>query len=175
MLLERDPPAEPGANKRSLRQALKSSPMAIKIANQQETLEFDRGRLRRAAEAILRDAGVDAPQLSIAIVDDATIHDLNRRYLDHDYPTDVLSFLLERRGKRLDGEVVVSAETAAREAAEYGWTAEDELLLYVIHGTLHLVGHDDDTDEASAAMRREERRYLAMFGLTTIDARDTRA
>jgi probable rRNA maturation factor len=143
--------------------------MAIKIANQQGAVEVDRGRMRRAAAEILRDAGVDAPQLSIAIVDDATIHELNRRYLDHDYPTDVLSFLLERRGKRLDGEVVASAETALRCAAEYGWTADDELLLYVIHGTLHLVGHDDDTDEARSAMRREERRYLAMFDLKPHD------
>jgi probable rRNA maturation factor len=109
-------------------------------------------------------------QLSIAIVDDATIHELNRRYLEHDYPTDVLSFTLERDNEHLEGEVIASAETAARSAADYGWSADDELLLYVVHGTLHLVGHDDGTPDERAVMRRLERRYLASFGLQCREA-----
>src|SRR5947209_17588936 len=95
------------------------------------------------------------------------MHRLNRQYLQHDYPTDVLSFVLDQdaRAKSLDGQIIVSSDYAAREAPRYGWTVDDELLLYVIHGTLHLVGHDDTTTEAKAAMRQAEARYLRRFDL----------
>jgi probable rRNA maturation factor len=138
---------------------------AIDISDDREAATPQAERLRAAVEGILRDARVTEGSLSIAIVDDATIHELNRKYLDHDYPTDVLSFLLEREGNRLEGEVVVSFETAATCAARYDWTADDELLLYLIHGTLHLVGYDDDTPDARTAMRAAESRYLAAAGV----------
>lgn len=146
--------------------------LSIEIANQQTDVDVDAGRICRAAEAILRDARVTEVQLSIAIVDDPTIHELNRRYLEHDYPTDVLSFLLEREGEHLEGEVIASAQTAARTAPRYSWRAEDELLLYVIHGTLHLVGHDDSTTDQRTAMRRLERQYLAHFDLQPRESQD---
>ncbi len=139
--------------------------LTIEISNRQSAVEVDRERMQQAAESILRDAGVAEAHLSLAVVDDDTIHQLNRQYLDHDYPTDVLSFLLERDAERLEGEVIVSAETAVRAAAEYSWPPGDELLLYVIHGTLHLVGHDDASPSERTAMQREERRYLVQFGL----------
>jgi probable rRNA maturation factor len=139
--------------------------LSIEITDHQESLRFDADRLKKAAQAVLGDAGIVAGSLSIAVVDDPEIQALNRRFLGHDYPTDVLSFALEREGNRLEGEVVASAETAVRSAPQFGWTADDELLLYVIHGALHLVGHDDTTDELRAAMRTAERRYLSAFGL----------
>ena len=64
--------------------------------------------------------------------------------------------------------MVVSAETAIGNAPRYGCTPEDELLRYVIHGTLHLVGHDDATPRKRAAMRRQERKYLRKGGRMTI-------
>ncbi len=108
----------------------------------------------------LREADV-----SLAIVDDPTIHRINREFLQHDYPTDVLSFLLERSADRLEGEVIASADTAIGSAARYGWAPADELLLYVIHGTLHLVGYDDLAPEPQVTMRERERDYLKHFGL----------
>jgi probable rRNA maturation factor len=139
--------------------------LAIEIANQQNLLPVDEARLKKAAHSVLGAGGVSDGSLSIALVDDAAIHALNRKYLAHDYPTDVLSFVLEREGERLDGQVVASAETAARRAAEFGWSAADELFLYVVHGTLHLVGYDDTTEESRGRMRAAERRHLAAFGL----------
>ncbi len=127
-------------------------------------------RLVQAVEAIFRDAHVEHATLSIAIVDDPTIHRLNRQYLDHDYPTDVLSFLLERDERGLEGEVIVSVDTAGRRAAEFGWSVADELLLYVIHGTLHLVGHDDQTESARVEMRAAERRMLSIFQIEPHEA-----
>ena len=137
----------------------------IRIADEQEDLALDHDRLRQAISLILADAGVTSGEISIAIVDDPTIHDLNRRFLEHDSPTDVLSFPLARESDRLDGEVVVSADTARRQAAGFGWKPEDELLLYVIHGTLHLVGYDDLDPAAQVEMRKCEQHYLAKFGL----------
>jgi probable rRNA maturation factor len=142
-------------------------PLIVEIADDQSAHAFDQSRLKKAVREVLKDAGVRSGEISIAIVDDPRMHELNRQYLDHDYPTDVLSFVLERdeAGGTLDGEIVVSAEYAAREAARYGWTADDELLLYVIHGALHLVGHDDQTPEGAAAMRAAETKHLAAFSL----------
>lgn len=65
----------------------------------------------------------------------------------------------------LEGELIVSTETALREAAAHGWTPADELLLYVVHGLLHLCGYDDLTDEARPVMRAREREVLAGWQL----------
>ncbi|HEY2838437.1 MAG TPA: rRNA maturation RNase YbeY [Pirellulales bacterium] len=138
----------------------------IEITNEQTGLSIDEARLRAAVEAVLTGQGFLRGAVSVAIVDDPAIHVLNARYLQHDYPTDVLSFLLEEGEGFVEGEVIVSAETAAVSASRYGWTPLDELLLYVIHGTLHLTGLDDHEPEDAAEMRRQEARYLAPFGLT---------
>ena len=139
--------------------------MNIEIANQQTTLSIDEDRIRGVAAAILADAGYFEGELSIAVVDDPTIHELNIRHLQHDYPTDVLSFALLDEPPRLEGEVIVSADTAVEYALDYGWPAEDELLLYVIHGTLHLAGHRDKADDEVAAMRAAEAKYLRLAGV----------
>jgi probable rRNA maturation factor len=133
----------------------------IEIANRQRALPVDRRILRRAVRAILADEGVAEAEISLAIVDDRAIHELHRQFLGQDEPTDVLSFVLERSEGRLEGEVIASADTAQSAAARYGNSPADELLLYVIHGTLHLVGYRDDDRRARAAMRARERRYLA--------------
>ena len=135
--------------------------ITISITNRQKTLPVDRQRMRGAVRAILRDAGIAEAQISMAVVDDAAIAKLHEEFLGDPDPTDVLSFLLERSADVLEGEVVVSAETARTAAPRYGCTAEDELLRYVIHGTLHLVGYDDATPRKRAVMRKKEREYLA--------------
>lgn len=132
----------------------------IAIANRQQALPVDRRRLRRALRTILKEEGIAEAEISLAVVDDRTIGELHRQYLGQDEPTDVLSFVLERSEGRLEGEVIVSADTARTAAARYGNSPADELLLYVIHGTLHLAGYRDDTRRARAAMRAKERLYL---------------
>src|SRR5262245_51417779 len=101
-------------------------------------------------------AGAD---VTIALVDDAELHRVNREFLEHDWPTDVISFSYAENegilavdgprgaGRSLDGELVVSVETAARCATVHGWSFHAELLLYCVHGLLHLCGYDDLTDE----------------------------
>ena len=139
--------------------------LRIEISNE-HAFPLDEARLKKAVRTILEDANIDEGEISIAVVNDAEMHMLNRKYLDHDYPTDVLSFVLEDEEGHLDGEIIASSDYATKEAVRYGWTTDDEVLLYVIHGTLHLVGHDDQEPAAKREMREREKHYLAQFGLT---------
>ncbi|MGE3314752.1 MAG: rRNA maturation RNase YbeY [Planctomycetaceae bacterium] len=157
----------------------------IEIANEQASLTIDEDRIRRVAETVLEAEQIDRAVISIAIVDDATLRQLNVRHLNHDYDTDVLSFLLESesadvdssddpaaprgRGLRIEGEVIASADMACRMAVEYQWRPIDELTLYVVHGLLHLAGYDDLTDSERDIMRRREREILSQLGLSATE------
>jgi probable rRNA maturation factor len=131
----------------------------IEISDEQSILVLDHRRLVDAIERVLRGEAVGEADISLAIIDDARIRELNARYLNHDYATDVLSFLLDSGPGYVEGEIIVSAEMAVARSAEFGWSAADELLLYVVHGTLHLVGYDDHELDDRAKMRAREERY----------------
>src|SRR4051812_44343508 len=116
----------------------------ISIATPQEAVPIDRGRMREVVRAVLDGEGIADAEISLAFVDNATIHRLNKQFLNHDEPTDVLSFpLSEPNSRKLAGELVIGAEVALAQAGEYGHDFQAELALYVIHGLLHLCGHDD--------------------------------
>lgn len=144
--------------------------LAVRIANRQERLTIDPARLREAVTVVWnaeRDGGTAAQaEITVAIVDDQTIAQLHDRYLGDPTPTDVLTFVMEDTPRKLEADVVVGADTAIASAEDYGWNASDELLLYVIHGVLHLAGYDDTSPERLSAMRHAETRHLAHFGLT---------
>jgi probable rRNA maturation factor len=136
----------------------------ISLANEQALHTVDADSLIAAARAVLAGSQFDSAQISLAVVDDTTIHQLNRRHLNHDWPTDVLSFMLDDHDGHLEGEVIISADTAAAAAVEAGWPAAAEQLLYTVHGMLHLVGHCDKSDADADQMRAAERAILARFG-----------
>jgi probable rRNA maturation factor len=102
----------------------------------------------------------------VVLTDDRAIQQLNLQWRDKDKPTDVLSWPLYEIGEieRVEsgeiGDVVISIETATRQAAARGWELSDELALLLVHGTLHLLGHEDDTEEGSNAMRTIEASLL---------------
>lgn len=131
------------------------------------------GHLRIAPSAIielvrrtLRLEGRMVASISIALVDDASIHEINRQYLGHDWPTDVITFPLSSPDDpELSAELVVSAEMARKTAEAAGGDPWAELALYLVHGLLHLCGQDDQTDEQRAAMRRREAEVLAALGI----------
>ena len=141
----------------------------ISIASPQEIIVIDRGKMREVARAVLEGEGIADYEISLAFVDNPTIHRLNKRFLDHNEPTDVLSFpLSDPSARKLAGELVIGVEVAHQQAIERGHSVEAELALYVIHGLLHLCGHDDKSDVAAAEMRERERHYLAALGLPAI-------
>jgi probable rRNA maturation factor len=137
----------------------------VLITNDQSEHEVDCEQLRAAVLGVVEEAEIDEGEVSLAIVDDETIHALNVQHLQHDYPTDVISFVLEQTAGYLEGEVIVSADMSATVAQEYGWPAAHELLLYVIHGTLHLVGYDDKDPHKKIEMQSAERRHLQRFSI----------
>ncbi len=141
------------------------SSLRILIANEQSLVTVCEEQLLAVVRRILVDVGYQSAMISIAVVDDPTIQALNRQYLQHDWPTDVLSFPLENDHGNLEGEVIVSAETAERCADQIGWPAKDELLLYIVHGMLHLVGYHDKQPDEIAAMRSAEMKYLQQAGV----------
>ena len=138
----------------------------VNIGNQTDDASIDQERLRRGVCLVLQEHHIDAAVIGLAIVTDASMQEMNRKYLQHDYPTDVLSFPLEIGGDGpLEGELAISFDTASRRAAEYQWSAEDELLLYAIHGTLHLVGFTDDAEDKRKEMQAHERKILEKMGV----------
>lgn len=139
-------------------------PFEILISNGQSAHAIDEQQLVAAARAVLQESDFNSAMISLAIVDDPTIHELNRQFLNHDWPTDVLSFALQDDGSHLEGEVIISADTAAASAAEIGCTPAAEQLLYVIHGVLHLVGFRDKTPADAHQMRLAEAQFLSQFG-----------
>jgi probable rRNA maturation factor len=157
----------------------------IEVTDEQSRAEIDADRFVHVAEDVLRHEGVAAAEVSIALIDGETMRRLNREHLGHDYDTDVLSFLLDSEGdgppdpdaprgtgKTLDGEVLISTDTASRAAADFGWSVEDEVILYLVHGLLHLAGYDDLSPDEKAVMRSRERAHLARWGLTPVYAED---
>jgi probable rRNA maturation factor len=141
----------------------------ISIATPQEIVPIDRGRIREAVRLVLASEEVADAEISLAFVDNPTIHRLNQRYLQHDEPTDVLSFpLREASTGRLAGELVIGVEVAREQADLRGHDVQAELMLYVIHGLLHLCGYDDHEDTDAQVMRQRERYYLGQLGLPDI-------
>ena len=115
------------------------------------------------AKRLLKALRLGGAELSIALIDDAEIRQLNRQWRGVDRPTDVLAFsLLEgehqrHRGAML-GDVVISVETAAAQAAARHRSLDEELSRLLIHGLLHLIGHDHEGDGDARRMRAEQRR-----------------
>jgi probable rRNA maturation factor len=136
----------------------------IEISDQQ-SFPIDASLLTKVTGMILTDFGINNCELSIALVDDEEIRNVNNQYLKHDYATDVISFIIESTDDSMVGQLVVSTDTADRLAKEMNVPMEHELMLYVIHGTLHLVGLDDTEPALAREMRKAEADYLSRFDI----------
>jgi probable rRNA maturation factor len=131
---------------------------AIQITSNQKRVKLDRAGLRRDVRNILELLGTGQQELSLMIVDDEGIRTINRDYLRRDRPTNVISFSLTKGdfgdvNPGVLGDVVVSVETAAREARTAGIPIEDAILYLIIHGILHLAGYDHEGPKGIARAR----------------------
>ena len=138
----------------------------IWVQNRQKRIPLDLKKIRRAAHQILAALGVPEAELSILLVDDPQIQELNRRYLHRDKPTNVLAFPM-RKGKgpalhpTLLGDLVISAETAQRQSNRFGLNDSGMITLLMIHGLLHLVGYEHEgTRKGAQAMARKQKELL---------------
>lgn len=119
----------------------------------------DPARVEAAVRHVLRAEGVEAAEISVALVGDVEIAALNQEYLDHQGPTDVISFHLHDAGEPPLGDVYVGVEQAARQAAGFGAPADEEVLRLAVHGTLHVLGYEHPEGEertASPMFARQE-------------------
>lgn len=146
----------------------------ISIAHPDGHTAVDEGPIRSAIETTLRRHQTLSARLGVALVDDTRMAALNKTYLGHEGPTDVLTFDLrddtqQKNGHRahlaIDAEIVLSVDAAAREAAHRHHGIDAELALYAIHGTLHLLGYDDHSTTGAAEMHCLEDEILSSVGI----------
>ncbi|MBM3474506.1 MAG: rRNA maturation RNase YbeY [Armatimonadetes bacterium] len=134
--------------------------MKIDLINLQAT-DLDGRFVQRVARRAALDAGTRAGTVSVALVDDAHIVELNRAHRRRNRPTDVLAYEGDDQKARYLGDVVISVETAARQALEADRSVLHEVAWLAAHGVLHLLGYDDVTAADRAAMIERQDRALA--------------
>ena len=147
-----------------------TTPVVVAV-DEQSAIEIDLERWSALATVSLLDRGVAAGECNLLFVDETTIQELNLEHRGKDRPTDVLSFPLDgaeaSHADDLIGDIVICAAVAAANAPEHAGqdhhrgTRDDELALLVVHGVLHLLGHDHEDDAEAEAMEALEQAVLA--------------
>ena len=137
-------------------------PRVVEVASEGVRVPVARARVQAAAERVLRDARVRDAQISVTFLDDRRMAALNRKHLGHRGATDVISFGFApaARNGPLVGDIYIAPGLARRNAKAHGAGVREELLRLVVHGTLHVLGHDHPDGESryeSPMWRRQER------------------
>jgi probable rRNA maturation factor len=139
--------------------------MATLLDNRQAKIEIDILRLRRILDKILKHLNLEDSEISFLFVDDEDIKKINHQYLNRDYPTNVIAFSM-REGEFGDvnphilGDVVISVETALRDAKKENIRFEDGLDYLMIHGILHLLGYDHEKSEIESRKMKEKEKEI---------------
>jgi probable rRNA maturation factor len=140
----------------------------IDVASNHPTLRFPKRETFRAIQSVLEYESVRSFHVSVVFVGSRFIRRINRRYLHHDYVTDVIAFPLgEGKGTPLEGEIYVNLDRARSQARDYKVLFSEETRRLLIHGTLHLLGFDDTTSRKKARMTRRENLLLARLSAST--------
>ena len=152
----------------------------VRISASVESSSIADAPLQEAVKATLLRHNTPTAQISVALVDDSRMAELNRYHLGLEGPTDVLTFDLRDddddrpdgqggpAGGGLEGEIVISVDTAAREARRRGHEVDAEASLYAVHGTLHLLGYDDHREEDAGRMHTVEDEILSSLGMGSV-------
>ena len=136
------------------------------VESLQKKVPIKLSHIARIARTILEYEGVREASLSIVFVSSPKIRSLNRQYLRRDYVTDVLAFDLRevKRPGQVNGDIAICVDMALKNAAAYQTSCARELVLYVAHGILHLLGFDAHSPRDIRAMRKKEREILNYLG-----------
>jgi probable rRNA maturation factor len=142
----------------------------VEIANLQKHYKIKDSKIKYVVKEVLGKKSNSA-KLSFAFVDNNEIKRLNKKYFDSDDVTDVIAFPLDNHKNALNGEIVVSVETAVDTADKENLDAEGEIILYVVHGLLHLLGYSDVNREDAIIMHEKESKILKALGynMPTVD------
>ncbi|HRS01708.1 MAG TPA: rRNA maturation RNase YbeY [Bacteroidota bacterium] len=130
----------------------------VVVFNETEKKYLPQKKIMDVANLIFDDYHIEDAKIRIIFLYDDDINDINKRFLHHNSPTDVLSFNFEE--ENLEGEIYISIETAERQAKEYKVSLTNELLRLSIHGILHLLGYEDKTMKNRKIMHNLEDKYL---------------
>jgi len=141
----------------------------IEVQNCQKSVTIASSEMSRITRDILTFLKIRRAVVSIILLTNRSIRVVNKKFLAHDYPTDVITFdlsdgELSRSGKtirELDGEIYISAVMAKENAVRFKTRPRQEIVLYLVHGILHLCGYDDHSRREQERMRRREREVLA--------------
>ena len=137
--------------------------MAIRFSVQSGSFELrEPEKVRRWIAEVVRRRGMTVGNISYLICDDEYLLEANRRYLDHDTYTDIITFDYVAGGL-VSGDIMISVDRVGENARQFGVPFEQELHRVVIHGVLHLLGQGDKSPEEAAAMRRQEEEALTLW------------
>lgn len=132
--------------------------LSIEIINDTDKKFIKYAAIKKAVEAALIGEKVETANISVVLLCNEAIQVLNNQYLGHDYPTDVISFLIDE--EPLSGEVYIGIDVAELQSREYKVSLTNELQRLAVHGTLHCIGYDDATAEEKAIMTNLEDKYI---------------
>jgi probable rRNA maturation factor len=140
--------------------------LSIRVEQDEVALPGTAGLIDRAAVAelaghVFAAEGAERAAVSLVFCGDERIAGLNREWLDHEGPTDVIAFGLSEEGEDPEGEIYIDLEQAARQAPEFGVTLDEEVRRLVVHGLLHLLGHDDLEPSARRRMTARQEELVA--------------
>lgn len=151
--------------------------MTVLISREPEDLSIDAiavPAIEAAAAKVSELYGLEAAELSVTLTDDEHIHVINRQYRGIDRPTDVISFAFNESEEpeiqdaevNVLGDIIISLERAAEQAAEYGHSYRREVAFLTVHGLLHLLGYDHMEDEERQEMEEEQRAVMEALGIS---------
>ncbi|HEX2957465.1 MAG TPA: rRNA maturation RNase YbeY [Chitinispirillaceae bacterium] len=146
--------------------------MAISIKNQQKKIKLDLRRIRQVVRRLLQLVGCSDKEISLLFVDDEEIQGINRLYLERNYPTNVISFSYSEGefsniNPEIMGDIVISVDTALRDAESGNIPLSDELDFLIIHGLLHILGYNhenNNADEIECMQKKEQELFLLLHG-----------
>jgi len=147
--------------------------MNVVVASHQRTRKINARLLKEIAEALLSDLEIEQAELGITLVAAREMALLNETFLQHDGPTDDITFdyLEPRKGREINGrrrnlhgELFICMDVSLKQSREFKTTWQTEVVRYLVHGVLHLLGHDDHVAAARRRMKREENRLVLKLG-----------
>lgn len=155
---------------------IKKRTMKIQIENSQDNIRINRRIICSTLKKLFKHLNCPDKEVSLVFVNDEIIHRLNKQYLNKDKPTNVLSFSLQEGefnqiNPQILGDIVISVETAQKDAAKGGFSVEEEIYFLIIHGLLHLLGynHENTTEAETKKMRKKERELLKLLNCLKTD------
>lgn len=132
--------------------------ISINIFNESGRKFLPKKKIERLLTNLFHAEGIEVANVGVILAGDKDLHTLNKSYLGHDYPTDVISFTLEQ--EPLFGEIYISVDTAEIQAHDYSVSLTNEITRLAVHGALHLCGYEDETEVLKINMTRLENKYL---------------